>query len=295
MARAQANGIELEYETFGDSADPAILLVMGLGVQLLGWDEAFCKMLVERGFFVIRFDNRDIGLSEKIEDAPVPDLMALLAGDYSSAGYTVETMADDAAGLLDALDIDAAHVVGVSMGGMIAQALAIHHPDRVLSITSWMSTTGDRTVGQPKPEALPALISPQPEGRDAYIEYALGLLKLIGSPGYPPDEDRMRELVGALYDRSYYPMGFLRQLTAVTASPDRTPALASVRAPTLVIHGEDDPLITVSGGEATAKAIPGAKLVRIPGMGHDLPPELWPQFVDAIVENTERARAGAEA
>jgi pimeloyl-ACP methyl ester carboxylesterase len=295
MARAQANGIELEYESFGDPSNPTILLVMGLGVQLLAWDEEFCKMLVDRGFQVIRYDNRDVGLSTKIEDAPVPDLMAMLAGDTSSAGYRVEDMADDAAGLLDALDIPAAHVVGLSMGGMIAQALAIHHPDRVLSLTSWMSTTGDRTVGQPRPAALPALISPAPEGRDAYVEYAVNLFKVIGSPAYPPDEERLRALIAASYDRSYYPIGFLRQLAAITASPDRTAALASVRVPALVIHGEDDPLIEVSGGEATAKAIPGAKLVKIPGMGHDLPRELWPTLVDAIVENTERARAGAEA
>jgi pimeloyl-ACP methyl ester carboxylesterase len=295
MARAQANGIELEYETFGDAQDPAILLVMGLGVQLLGWPVEFCEMLAKRGFFVIRYDNRDVGLSSKIEDAGVPDLMAFLAGDMSSAGYLVEDMADDAAGLLDALGIEAAHVVGVSLGGMIAQALAIHHPDRVLSLTSWMSSTGDRTVGQPRPEALPALISPAPEGRDAYIEYAAGLFKVVGSPGYPADQQRLRELIAASYDRSYYPIGFMRQLAAAAASPDRTAALGSVRVPALVIHGEDDPLIQVSGGEATAKAIPAAKLVKIPGLGHDLPPALWPQFVDEIVANTERARAGAEA
>jgi pimeloyl-ACP methyl ester carboxylesterase len=295
MPRAQANGIELEYETFGDSSDPAILLIMGLGVQLLGWPEEFCEMLAKRGFYVIRYDNRDIGLSSKIEDAPVPDLMAFLAGDTSSAGYFIEDMANDAAGLLDALGIDAAHIVGVSMGGMITQALAIHHPDRVLSLTSWMSTTGDSTVGQPRPEALPALISPAPEGRDAYIEYAVGLFKIIGSPGYPADQQRLREVIAASYDRSYYPVGFMRQLAAAAASPDRTAALANVRVPALVIHGEDDPLIQVSGGEATAKAIPGAKLVKIPGLGHDIPPELWPTFADAIVENTERARAGAEA
>jgi len=295
MPRAQANGIELEYETFGDPGDPAILLVMGLGIQLLGWDEKFCRMLVERGFFVIRYDNRDVGLSSKMEDAPIPDLFALIAGDASSAAYTIDDMTEDAAGLLDALGIAAAHVVGISMGGMIAQALAINHPERVLSLTSIMSTTGDRNVGQPRETALPALISPSPADRDGFIEYQLGLFRLIGSPGYPADEDRIRGVIAASYDRMNYPIGFMRQLAGVTASPDRTQALGSVQVPTLVIHGEDDPLIQVSGGEATAKAVPGAKLVKIPGMGHDFPPQLWPTFVDAIVENAERARAGAQA
>jgi pimeloyl-ACP methyl ester carboxylesterase len=295
MPRAQTNGIELEYETFGDPADPAMLLVMGLGIQLLGWQQEFCELLVERGFFVIRFDNRDVGLSSKIEDAPAPDVFALMGGDASSAGYTLDDLADDTAGLLDALGIEAAHVVGVSMGGMIAQALAINHPERVLSLTSWMSTTGDRNVGQPRQEALPALISPAPADREGFIEYQAGLFNLIGSPAYPADPEKLRALIAASYDRMHYPIGFLRQLAGIVASPDRTEALGSVRVPTLVIHGADDPLIDVSGGEATAKAIPGAKLLKIPGMGHDLPPQLWPTFVDAIVENAERARAGAEA
>ena len=295
MPLAPSNGIEIEYETFGAPADPAILLVMGLGIQMLGWQEEFCQMLVDRGFFVIRYDNRDVGLSSKIEDAPVPDVFALMAGNTASASYKVEDMADDAAGLLDALGIKAAHVVGVSMGGMIGQALAIHHPDRVLSLTSIMSTTGNPEVGQPRPEAIPALISPAPNDRDGFIEYQAGLFKLIGSPAYPADAERLRDLIARSYDRMNYPIGFMRQLAGVVASPDRTEALGSVQAPTLVIHGENDPLIQVSGGEATANAVPGAKLLKIPGMGHDLPPELWPQFVDAIVENTERARAGAEA
>jgi pimeloyl-ACP methyl ester carboxylesterase len=295
MPLASTNGIELEYEVFGDSADPAMLLVMGLGMQLLAWDEEFCRMLAERGFYVIRYDNRDVGLSTKIEDAPVPDLFALMAGDGSSASYTLEDMADDAAGLLDHLAIEAAHVVGASMGGMIGQALAINHPDRVLTLTSIMSTTGDRAVGQPRQSALPALISPAPADRAEYIEYTLGLFKLIGSPAYPMDDDRFRALAAASYDRMHYPIGFMRQLAAIVASPERTQALGSVTIPTLVIHGEEDPLIQVSGGEATAKAIPRAKLMKVRGMGHDLPRELWPEFVDAIVQNTERARAGAQA
>jgi pimeloyl-ACP methyl ester carboxylesterase len=295
MPRAETNGIELEYETFGDPSNPAMLLIMGLGVQMLGWDERFCNMLVDRGFFVIRFDNRDVGLSSKIEDGPMPNPLQLMAGDYSSASYTLDDMADDTAGLLDALDIEAAHVVGVSMGGMIGQTLACRHPERVLSLTSIMSSTGSQESGQPKPEVLAALITPVPSDRAGYVDATANMFKLIGSPGYPPDEDELRTLIGASYDRSYHPAGFLRQLAAVAASGDRGKTIRNIKVPTLVIHGEDDPLIVLSGGEATAAAIPGSKLMKIPGMGHDLPPALWPQFIDGIVENAERAGAPAGA
>jgi pimeloyl-ACP methyl ester carboxylesterase len=291
VPRAHANGIEIEYETFGDPSNPAILLIMGLGIQMLGWQEAFCQMLVDRGYFVIRFDNRDVGLSSKIEGGPEPNVMQLMAGDYSSASYRLTDMANDAVGLLDALDIDKAHVVGVSMGGMIAQTMAIEHPDRVLSLTSIMSTTGNPEVGQPRPDVLMALVSPAPEDRDGFIEFQAKMFKLIGSPDYPLDETILRELIGRSYDRMHYPAGFMRQLTGILASGDRTEALANVNVPATVIHGEADPLITVSGGEATAAAIPGAKLVKIAGMGHDLPPQLWQQFVDEIVANAERATA----
>jgi len=291
VPRAHANGIEIEYETFGDPSKPAILLVMGLGIQMLGWQEAFCQMLVDRGYFVIRFDNRDVGLSSKIEDGPEPNVMQLMAGDYSSASYVLSDMANDAVGLLDALDIEKAHVVGVSMGGMIAQTMAIEHPGRVLSLTSIMSTTGNQAVGQPRPDVLMALVTPAPDDRDGFVDFQAKMFKLIGSPEYPLDEDILRELIGRSYDRMHYPAGFMRQLTGVLASGDRTAALASVNVPTTVIHGEADPLIAISGGEATAAAIPGAKLVRVPGMGHDLPPLLWQRFVDEIVANAERATA----
>ena len=294
MPRASANGIEIEYETFGDQTKPAMLLVMGLGVQMLGWDERFCNMLVDRGFFVIRYDNRDVGLSTHT-DGPVPNPLELMAGNFSSASYTLDDMADDAAGLLDELGIAAAHVAGVSMGGMIGQTLAAKHPDRVLSLASIMSTTGNSEVGQPRQEALVALITPMPGDRAGYIDGAVRAFSVIGSPGYPADDERLRALIGASYDRSYNPVGFLRQLAGIMASGDRTEALHSIKAPTVVIHGEDDPLIVKSGGEATADAIPGAKLVTIPGMGHDLPPELWPQFIDEIVENAERAAVGGPA
>jgi len=295
MPRAQANGIELEYDTFGDSGRPAMLLIMGLGVQMLGWDERFCNMLAERGYHVIRFDNRDIGLSSKIEGGPVPNPLELMAGNHSSASYTLDDMAGDAAGLLGSLGVDAAHVVGVSMGGMIGQVMACRHPERVRSLTSIMSSTGSRETGQPKPEVLAALITPVPGDRAGYVDATTNMFKLIGSPAYPPDEQELRALIGASYDRSHYPAGFLRQLAAIAASGDRSEAICAIGVPTLVIHGEDDPLITFSGGEATAAAIPGSKLVKIPGMGHDLPPALWPRFVDEIVENAERASAPAAA
>jgi pimeloyl-ACP methyl ester carboxylesterase len=294
MPRASANGIELEYETFGDQTKPAMLLIMGLGVQMLGWDERFCNMLVDRGFFVIRYDNRDVGLSTHTE-GPIPNPLELMAGNTSSAAYTLDDMADDAAGLLDHLGITAAHVAGVSMGGMIGQTLAAKHADRVLSLASIMSTTGNSEVGQPQQAAVAALITPMPADRAGYIDAAVNAFSIIGSPGYPPDQERLRALIGASYDRSYNPIGFLRQLAGIMASGDRTETLHSIKAPTVVIHGEDDPLIVLSGGEATAAAIPGAKLVKIPGMGHDLPPELWPQFIDEIVENTARAAVGGPA
>jgi pimeloyl-ACP methyl ester carboxylesterase len=289
---AQTNGIELAYETFGDPDDPALLLIMGLSTQLLHWREDFCRMLAERGFHVIRFDNRDIGLSTKIDDAPPPDVVAALQGDTSSASYTLDDMADDTAGLLDALGIDAAHVVGASMGGMIAQTLAVRHRGRVLSLVSMMSTTGAPAVGQARPEIVgPVLLSRPPSEREAYLDDVLEKWRLISSPGYPADEAELRELAGAAYDRSYHPIGTGRQLLAVIASGDRTETLRSIDVPTLVIHGADDPLIDVSGGRATAEAIPGAKLTIIDGMGHDLPRELWPSLVEAITEHARKAAA----
>ena len=292
---APANGLEIVYQEFGDRSHPTMLLVMGLGSQLIHWPEEFCELLASRGFHVVRFDNRDIGLSTKLEDAPVPDLMALAAGDASSATYTLEDMADDAVGLLDHLEIEAAHVTGASMGGMIAQTLAIRHPRRVLSICSIMSTTGDRNVGQARAEALSVLMTPVPEDRDGYIQFHVNAFKTIGSPGFPFDEEFLRWRGGATFDRSVYRDGFKRQLAAIIASGNRTTALGQVSAPTLIIHGSDDPLITVSGGEATARAIPGAKLLVIPGMGHDLPRGAWPEIVDAITANAERAGAVASS
>jgi pimeloyl-ACP methyl ester carboxylesterase len=288
---APANGIELAYEEFGDPGAPAVLLIMGLGVQMLGWDAELCELLAERGFRAVRFDNRDVGRSTKIEGGRRPDVVAAAMGDVSSASYTLDEMADDCAGLLDHLGVEAAHVVGASQGGMIAQTLAIRHPERVLSLVSIMSSTGDRAVGQPHPEAIPALLTSPPADRDGYAEFVVGAFRTIGSPGFEADEERLRQRAKASFDRGYYPEGTARQLLAVLASGDRTEALRGLDVPAVVIHGTDDPLIDVSGGRATAAAIPGAKLQLIEGMGHDLPRELWPRFVDLIVENAERARS----
>jgi pimeloyl-ACP methyl ester carboxylesterase len=286
---AHVNGIDIEYVTDGDPSDPPLLLVMGLGAQLTTWPEAFVQGLRDRGYFVIRFDNRDCGLSTKWEG--MPDIVSLFAGDTSSAPYRVEDMADDAAALLAHLGIAETHVVGASMGGMITQALVINHRERVRSATSIMSTTGDRTVGAPTSEAMAALLRPVATTREEAIAASVAGSMVIGSPKYPTDEAILRQRAGAAYDRSYCPAGTARQLAAILASPDRTDGLRGVRIPFLVVHGEDDPLVTLSGGEATAAAVPDATLLTFPGMGHDLPEALWGQITDAIVANTELAAA----
>jgi pimeloyl-ACP methyl ester carboxylesterase len=286
---ARANGIEIVYEEFGEASDPTMLLVMGLGVQMLGWDERFCRLLAARGFRVVRFDNRDVGRSTKIVGGPRADVMAAAGGDFSSASYTLDQMADDCAALLDHLGAAVAHVTGASQGGMIAQTLAIRHPERVLSLASIMSSTGDRAVGQPHPEAIPALLSRPPGNRDGYAEWVLKTWRVIGSRGFETDADALRERARASFDRGINPEGTARQLVAILASGDRTRALRALDLPTVVIHGTEDVLVDVSGGKATAAAIPGAELALIEGMGHDLPPQLWPRLVDLIVGNAERA------
>jgi pimeloyl-ACP methyl ester carboxylesterase len=286
--RAQANGIEIVYETIGDPADPALLLVMGLGMQLIHWDRELCERLAERGFHVIRFDNRDAGHSTQI-DAPVPNVMRAMAGLRVDAPYLLDDMADDAFGLLDHLGIEAAHVAGVSMGGMIAQTMAIRRPERVLSLTSIMSTTGERRVGRPKLRVWSVLTRRAPRDEDGYVEHFVRVFRAIGSKGFPFDEGRMRELAAATFERGDNPAGTGRQLAAIMASRDRTEGLRGLRVPTTVFHGRSDPLVPFRGGRATARAVPGAKLIAIPGMGHDLPREVWPQLVDAIVETAGRA------
>ena len=290
LPRCHANGIEIEYETFGSPTDPAMLLIMGLNMQMTAWDPEFCTRLADRGFFVIRFDNRDIGLSTHLDSAPVPNLGAVLSGDHSQVTYLLADFADDAAGLLTALGIEAAHVVGVSMGGMIAQELLLRHPDRLLSVCSIMSTTGAADVGQPSPEALAALLKPAAANREEAITAGVATWRVLQSPAYPATEEYLRERQAAFYDRSNHPAGTMRQVAAISASPDRTPGLKAVSTPTLVIHGDADPLVNVSGGRATAAAIPGAELRIYPGMGHDLPRELWDSFVDEITANAARAK-----
>jgi len=290
MPTAHVNGIDIEYVTEGDPAHPSMLLVMGLGAQLTAWPEGFVDILSQR-FFIIRFDNRDCGLSTKFHEAPSLGsfIVAFFGGDAPVPPYRIEDMADDAAALLAHLGVERAHVVGASLGGMITQALAINHGSRVLSAASIMSTTGDWAVGAPSGEAITALLRPAARGREEYIEGSIQGSKVIGSPGYPSDEAFLRERAAAAYDRAYCPEGTARQIAAILGSSDRTEGLHGVRIPFLVVHGEDDPLLAVSGGRATAAAVPGSELLVVPGMGHDLPQQLWGQITDAIVANTERA------
>ena len=282
---APVGELQLCYETFGERSDPAVLLIMGLGTQMIGWREEFCEGLAARGFFVVRFDNRDVGRSTRLDHFPVPTTWQLVRRDKSAARYTLEDMAADAVGLLDHLGIERANVVGASMGSMIAQTLAATHPDRVSSLVSIMGNTGARTSGQPTLRMSKALLSVAPEDRDGYVEHMVKTFELIGSPGFERDEAELRRFANTAFDRGRSPAGGARQLAAILASGDRTSLLRRIAAPTLVIHGKADRLVRPSGGRATAKAISGARLLEIPGMGHDLPPEVWPQIFDAIVEN----------
>jgi len=293
MPQVHANGIQIEYDTFGEGPEP-LLLIMGLGAQMILWDEAFCGQLAERGFRVVRFDNRDVGLSTHFPELGVPDVAQMYQDALESkpleAPYLLNDMADDVAGLLDALGLESAHVCGASMGGMIAQALAYRHPQRMKSLVSVMSSTGDPGLPQGKPEALGLLFQPPPSDRDGYVDYSAKVWRTIGSPGFPFDEVRVRERSGRHYDRSFDPSGVGRQMAAVLASGNRTDALAGVSAPTLVIHGREDPLVPLAAGEATRDAISGAELLVVDGMGHDFPPAAWPQLVAAIADHADRAR-----
>ena len=278
-----AGEVTLAYERFGDEGDPLVLLVMGLGTQMLAWQDDLVEMLVARGLQVVRFDNRDCGLSTHLPDAPAPDLQAALMGDTSSAAYSLEHMADDTAALLDALEVPAAHVVGASMGGMIAQEMTLRHPDRVLSLTSIMSTTSPRT-GPPTPEAAAVLMQAPATDREGAVQSAVRSYRVIGSPGFPFDEEGVRARAGESYDRAYDPAGTARQLVAIQAGGDRSGRLPAVAVPTLVVHGLSDPLVQPEGGRATADAVPGARLELVEGMGHDLPRDLWPRLVGWIAE-----------
>jgi pimeloyl-ACP methyl ester carboxylesterase len=285
---APANGIELAYDEIGDPDGAPLLLIMGLAAQLIHWDERFCRLLADRGYRVIRFDNRDIGHSTKIDWAGRSGSLGMLFG-LGEPPYLLRDMALDTAGLLDHLDIERAHVVGASMGGMIAQTMAIGHPERVLSLTSMMSTTGNRRLGMPRLRAFGTLFARPPRSREGYAEQAVKTFKVIGSPAYPMDEERFRMMALAAYDRCFYPPGVARQMHAVTSSGNRTKQLRELRLPALVIHGDSDPLIRTAAGRATARAIPDARLRIIEGMGHDLPPQVWPTLVEEIDANAGRA------
>ncbi|MFE4862109.1 alpha/beta fold hydrolase [Streptomyces sp. NPDC056670] len=285
-------GLSLSYESFGDPGDPAVLLVMGFGTQMLGWHEDFCRALADRGRYVIRYDNRDCGLSTKFDDHPVDMgefIAAVSSGDIPTAlamvPYRLDDMADDGFGLLSALGIDRAHLVGASMGGMIAQAMAIRSPERVLTLTSMMSSTGESEYGRSSPEAQAVLFSPRPTDRDGYV--AAAERELVWASRRYGDAAALRELAAASYDRAYYPAGISRQLGAMVLSGSRADALRELRVPTLVIHGLDDTLIDPSGGERTAELVPGAVLRLIPDMGHDRPRELWPELLDAVAAHTD--------
>jgi pimeloyl-ACP methyl ester carboxylesterase len=284
--------VELCYETFGDPSDPTILLVMGLATQMIAWDEAFCAMLVERGFHVIRYDNRDVGRSSRMKGRP-PTLKQMALRSKDGATYSLADLAQDAVLLLDHLGVGQAHIAGASMGGMIAQTIAIEHPDRVLSLCSIMSNVGAKLSGQPALAIYPLMLRRPPKEREAYIEHVARMYGEIGSKGFPIDQERLRSNAALAYERGVSAAGNGRQLGAILSAPDRTKALADVKVPTVVIHGTADRLVRLSGGKATAKAIPGAKLVLIDGMGHDLPRGAWEKIVEAIVANARSAAAPA--
>jgi pimeloyl-ACP methyl ester carboxylesterase len=294
MPKVKANNIEIEYETFGDPSDKPLFLIMGLGSQMIQWEEGFIKEFTDRGFFVIIFDNRDVGLSSKCEEAGDPDLMkaftAVQQGKDFETPYTLGDMADDTVGLLDALNIEKAHICGASMGGMIAQTIAIRHPSRVMSLTSIMSTTGNPDLPQMTQEASQVLFNPVPPEREAYIENMVRVGKFIYGSGFPFNEDKQRTFAAKVFDRCFYPHGVERQTLAIMADGNRTERLSAIKVPTLVIHGRDDPLFPVEGGKDTAEAIPGSELVIIDGMGHSLPPETWGQISDAIKANATKAQ-----
>ena len=285
-------GITLCYETFGERSDPTALLIMGLGTQMVAWHVEFCEALAARGLHVVRFDNRDIGRSTHLSGRP-PTIAQLLTRSRRAARYTLTDMAGDAAGLLRELELAPAHVIGASMGGMIAQTLAAQHRESVRSLVSIMSNTGARWSGQPALRIYPIFLRHAPQERDAFIDHMERLFLTIGSRGLPRDAQDIRELAAASYDRGHDPNGPGRQLAAIIASGDRTRELRSITAPTLVIHGSADPLVTPSGGRATARAITGAELMTIKGMGHDMPRAVWPKLIDAIIDHAREAD-GAE-
>jgi pimeloyl-ACP methyl ester carboxylesterase len=286
--------IELCYETFGDPADPTALMIMGLATQMIGWPDEFCEQLAARGFHVVRFDNRDAGRSTHVKGRP-PTVRELLMRSKKPARYRLSDMADDAAGLLRELDLAPAHVIGASMGGMIAQTLAARHPELVLSLTSIMSNTGSLVTGRPGFSIYPLFLERPREGREASIERVMKVFEAIGSRGLPKDMDLIRDMAERSYDRDHDPAAPGRQLAAIIASGNRTKEIRRIKVPTLVIHGTDDRMVGPSGGRATARAIPGAKLLKVKGMGHDLPRAAWPQLLDAIAAHARAAEPARQA
>ncbi|MGH3423845.1 MAG: alpha/beta fold hydrolase [Nocardioidaceae bacterium] len=284
-------GIEICYESFGDHTDPTLLLVMGLGCPMGWWSLGFCDRLVDEGFHVVRFDNRDTGRSTKLRGARVSrrQLAAAFVGRRVRAPYSISDLASDAAGLLDHLGADAAHVAGASMGGMIAQTMAVEHPERVLSLTSIMSTTGRRTVGWQHPRLLANVVGATGSGREAYVAHSIRTAESIRSPGYPFDRQMVAERARETFDRGWSASGVMRQMVAILTQPDRTGDLARVMVPTCVIHGSSDPMVHPSGGRATARAIRGSEFVTIPGMAHDMPDALGETYVEAICRTARRA------
>ncbi|MFP2924297.1 alpha/beta fold hydrolase [Pyxidicoccus sp. 3LG] len=284
--------IDIAYEQRGNPTHPTVLLVMGIAAQLVNWPLGFLDALVKRELRVVRFDNRDSGHSTHLREAPPANLPAALGGDLSSVSYTLSDMAADAVGLLDVLNIGAAHVVGASMGGAIAQTMAIQHPKRVLSLTSMMSTTGDMSVGQVHPATMKAVFGgPPARTREEVVARAVRAFEVIGSPAFPTDPAQVAEVAGLAYDRDHEEAAIARQAVATVASGDRTKLLRTLDVPTLVLHGLADTLCDPSGGRATAAAIPGAELVLIEGMGHNLPPGLWERIADHIAETVRRGAA----
>ncbi len=289
VKHASCGDVELAYETFGAAGNPPLVLVMGLATQMLGWPDEFCEALADGGFHVVRFDNRDIGLSTHLDEAGMPDLSPLFAGQpTTSAPYALADMADDTIRLVDAVGLGRVHLVGASMGGMIAQEVALRHPERLLSLTSIMSTTAPN-VGPPTPAASAVLFSPPATTESEAAERAITVYRVIGSPGHSLDEVALSARAQESFRRANDPAGVARQLAAIHASGDRTERLRRLGVPTLVLHGEDDPLVQVDGGRATAAAVPGARLVTWPGMGHDLPRGRWPNIIGEITTHAGRA------
>ena len=292
-AFVKANGLELCYDTFGDPTGPAMILIMGLATQMIAWDEEFCAILARHGFYVVRFDNRDIGLSTRLEQSGVPDVqaafMAVMQGKPITAPYSLSDMADDVVGLMDALGIRAAHIVGASMGGAIAQTVTIDHPERVLSLTSIMSTSGAPGLPPPTPEALAMLFKQTPTDEAGYLASYAETYRVLRVGSFPLDEARDRSRATQNFSRGLNPPGVARQLVAVLASGSRKEALGAVRAPTLVIHGDVDPLVPLACGLDVAASVPGAKLLVVEGMGHALPISMWPQVTDAIAAHAKES------